>query len=803
MKWIKTAVLVLVVLSVVLSLLRYRSNSFQRGGELALKGLTDSVKVLRDEKGMAYIYAANSHDAFYAQGFVTAQDRLFQMELTKLFATGRISELAGEGGRETDVRMRTLGFHRNAKKHAGILSKKTREMLQAYLDGVNEYIRDHAKSHHLEFKLAGIKPGPWTIEDSLAVMYYMGWNSAANIQTETVTQMLVEKLGIAKAGEIFPLNINPDDGVHAEGKQVAAAGYPLPSTVRISGDRKLMEYVREFSRPLGIGSNNWTVGGGRASGKLPIVANDPHLDARMLPGPWYPSALIFPGVRAVGVNVPGLPGMVMGRNEYVAMGITNSYGDAQDLYVETIDPAKPDNYLEGGKSLPFVKITETLKIKDKKSPLGFREEHIVIKLTRRGPVISGVLADLKTTRCISVRWSPFETMGSSIGIEDLIFVRSVNDVKKALGGITAIMVNFVFADVNGNIGWQTTGRIPIRSQGEGTVPYEVKGGADNWTGWIPYEKMPQAYNPAAGWVGTCNHKTVKKDYPYYMSSHFSPYYRYARLKELIASVKTTTAEDHWKFQRDIKNLMAEKVAPVLARGLSSYKDTEALAKLLSEWDYADDKATAAPAVFQAVYARFAYLTFKDELGEELAETMLNNWYFWQVRFEKMVLGGKSEWFDDSTTKNRESMADIIHRAGTEILAELGRNHGSDPAGWEWGDMHRLEFVSPIMRKGALKGVLGGGSHPMDGSGETLYRGIYEFNEPFYATTTASMRMVADLADSSKVLAVLPGGVCGRLFDGHTTDQIEPFMNGEKRYWWFSDELIQAHTKNTLVLKAVK
>jgi penicillin amidase len=362
------------------------------------------------------------------------------------------------------------------------------------------------------------------------------------------------------------------------------------------------------------------------------------------------------------------------------------------------------------------------------------------------------------------------------------------------------MLNFVFADDQGNIGWQTTGRIPIRSQGDSTVPYVVRDSRDNWIGYIPFDKMPQSYNPPRGWLGTCNHKTTGRSFPYYVSSHFSPYYRYARLKQLMASREKTNVDDHWRFQRDIKNLMAERIAPIMAKALLSLKETEVLGNILSRWDFIDDKDKIAPAVFQTVYRSFAYLTFQDELGDDIAKTMLDNWYFWENRLEVMVLSGSSEWFDDSTTADRETMNDMFQRAALEVLKELSSRYGSDPESWRWGEMHQLEFVSPVMRRGLLKGLFGGGSHPMSGSAETLYRAYYKFNEPYNAAVTASLRMVVDLADNEKVLAVLPGGVCDRLFDDHNTDQIEPFMNGDRLYWWFSDDMIRAHAKYSCTLK---
>ncbi|MCJ7774734.1 MAG: penicillin acylase family protein, partial [Desulfobacterales bacterium] len=544
----------------------------------------------------------------------------------------------------------------------------------------------------------------------------------------------------------------------------------------------------------------WVVGPKSSPNGKPIVANDPHLESSTLPGPWYPCGLITPEGRAVGVIIPGIPGMVIGRTDHFSIGVTNAYGDTQDLYVETPDPQNPERYLEGKKSIPFEVIEETLKIKDKKTPKGFREDKIKIRLTKRGPVISDVFPELKTDKVLTVRWSIFETMNPSLGFNTLLSDKTVYDIRKSLGNTTTLMLNFVFADTKGNIGWQTTGRLPVRSEGSGLVPYLVKNSKDNWSGWIPFDEMPQSYNPQKGWLGTCNHKTITSDYPYYYSSHFSPSYRYQRLIELLDRPGIKTVDDHWQFQRDTMNLMAKQIAPIMEKALSAHEDTKKMGEILAKWDFMDDPDKAGPTVFQAVYREFAILTYQDELGSELTETMLSVWYFWQERLNSMILAGGSPWFDNGNTKDKkENMNDLFHQAALVVKEDLGAAYGKNPRDWKWGKAHQMEFVSPIRREGFGKGFIGAGSHPAPGSQETLYRGQYKFTKPYNVYIPASLRMVADLGDNDKILAVLPGGVSGRLFDKHMKDQVKSYMNGDKMYWWFSDTTIKKHEKHTLVL----
>jgi penicillin amidase len=787
-KWIAASVAALVLAGV---WLLPRLNDFDRGGRLPLSGLSQEVKVLRDENGMAYIRARDERDLARAQGFVTAQDRLFPMQLARLFASGRISELIGEKGRRIDTLMRTVGFLRQARKHEKILDERTRRLFQDYIDGVNAFVAA-GSDLPLEFRLAGIRPEPWTVADSLAILYYMGWSSAANLETEVVAHLLVEKLGAAKAREIFPLTINPDDP--RPRPRTTAAGTARGPDGGLAGGAELLALLRQARGPLGVGSNNWVTSGVLSASGKPLLANDPHLDARILPGPWYPVGLITPQGRAVGVTVPGIPGMVVGRTERIAVGITNSYGDAQDLYVENVDPADPGRYREGRKSLPFEILSETLRIRDGKSPGGFREEPITIRLTRRGPVITDILPGLKSRQVMTVRWSPFETMAPSLGLTRIMTARSVSDLRAAVGEITPIMLNFVFADSDGRIGWQTSGRLPIRSRGDGTVPLAVTGEKDNWTGFIPYEEMPGSSDPSRGWVGTCNHFTVTSDYPHYYTSHASPTYRYRRLAEVLDRPGLKTPDDHWALQRDDANLMARTIAPLMAKALLRHPDTEAMGKLLAGWDFRDRADQAAPLVFHRVYERFALEVFRDELGDELARAMLGNWYFWQERLQAMVLSGESPWFDDQGTPAKEGRDDLFLRAAARVAAEARDAGEGEPATWQWGRHHRITFVSPLRREGVGSALLGGGTHPLDGSEETLYRAKYDFNRPYEVGITASLRMVVDLGDPDKVLAVLSGGVSGRQFTRHFRDQVEPFMTGQKRYWWFSDRQIEAHAR---------
>ncbi|MBI5551987.1 MAG: penicillin acylase family protein [Desulfobacterales bacterium] len=808
MKWLKAlllGVVALIAAAIVLVLVVVNPfgpsplNTYQTEGTLNLEGLAGPVRILRDELGTPYIHAQNIEDLLMAQGFASAQDRLFQMTLSKLLASGRIGELVGAKARASDARMRTLGFRRQAQAHLKGLDEPTRHLLQRYADGVNAFIRQCPKQIHLEFKLAGLRPEPWEPADSLTILYFMGWNSAANIQHEIVGRMLVEHLGPERAAELFPLNINPAENQAAPG---AAAPWREGQPVGRVGFERLQALLAQFpDPPLRLGSNNWAVAPQRSRSGRPIVAGDPHLMANLLPGPWYPCGLILPDHRAVGATIAGTPGIAVGRTQFVAFGVTNAYGDTQDLYIETVDPQNPNQYLEGERAIPFDVIEETLKFKDKQAPDGFAKETLHIRRTRRGPVVSDLLPGLAANPVMTIRWSAFEGTAASLGFEAFLKARNIDEFRRALAPVEQIMLNYVFADTAGNIGWQVSGLLPIRDPGGGDLPFAVRTDRDNWRGWVPADQMPQATNPPAGWVGTSNHKTTTRDCPYYYSNYFATSYRQERLMQLMAEATATAAQDHWQFQRDLVNLKAWRIAPIMARALLAREETRAMGRILQTWNGTDGSDQAGPLLFHSLFNELARQTYTDELGEALSQAMLGNTYFWEQRLAQMIASGRSVWFDDiRTTDTVESLDALLHRSALAVLGRLQKRLGGTPADWRWGDVHRYEFIHPLARAGLLKRLLGGGVHAADGSGDTLLRSKSPHDDLSTVDVMASLRMVADLADGDKVLAVLPGGVTGRLFHPHATDQIAPFLDGRERYWWFSDQAIQAHARTTLVLK---
>ena len=770
------------------------ANSYQTDGELTLKGLKEPVRVVRDEKNMPYIYANNRHDLLMAQGFVMAQDRLFQMQLTRLFAEGRIAELAtNEITKKLDLKYRTIGLKRWATKHAEMLNESELADLRAFTDGINQFI-ERGKNIHIEFQLAGIEPEKWAPENAITILYYMGWDSSANLSFELIAQQMLKKIGKEKFQTILPIQTNPDDTTMAVSTSSDLASVTSDWEAIAALDiGELWEMPK--SLPLRWGSNMWVTDGSKSTSGKPILAGDPHLDARIMPGTMYSCGLFTPEIQAVGITVPGMPGLIIGRNKYMTNSLTNAYLDMQDLYVLQRDPNNPNNYLIGEESFPLQAEEEVFRFKGDGEML--EERHTILR-TKYGVVVNDLFPEFMTDQLLVLRWSATENMQSSLGIWHLLNAKNIEEASSMLGNATMACNNIIMADINGKIGWRTIGTIPKRLPNTGKLPRIVTDSIDNWLGFVEADSMPHEFDIEKGWYGNANHNIMTSDYPYYVSNQFASRYRYERVKTLMEGKEKISVEDHWNYQRDKYNPLAALLAPIFAKHLMEFDQLEKMAEEMNQWDYIEHKESVATAIYQNIYRHLAQQIFIDELGEELASAYMKSSYIWQERFEKMVLEGESEWFDDVRTPEKEALKEMVIRAGELARDELTEQLGEDIAAWQWGKVHRISFVNPLARSGAGKSVLGK-QFEMGGSGETLYRARYSFSEPTEVSFAACIRMVVDLADDDKVQAVLSGGITGRTFHSNQSDQLEPFMDGTPTFWWYSKEKVEENKKSALIL----
>lgn len=776
-------------------------------GRLSFAGLDQPVEVFRDQYAIPYVFAQNTPDLIRAQGFVTAQARIFQMEAYRALATGRLAEAIGERGLGNDREMRRLGLRRNAVRHAARLSRDARDHLDWYAQGINAYLREHAGDLPVELRLSGFQASPWTVDDLVTVLHFVSWNQAANHRTELTMQRVIDKLG-DRAAELLPLNTSPDrqrplaTGTDAPGAGTAASGamrLALAESTRPPTGAETPGIASLSPAPLAaLGSNNWVIAPARSASGAAVVVNDPHLDARALPGFWFPIGLFSPEIRAVGAGLPAMPGILVGRNEQVAFGVTNAYGDSQDLFIERLAPGKPEHYVDGDRVVPFDQTTETIRVKDSAAPGGMREETLTIRRTVRGPIISDQPLGAQNDRLLSLRLTTADLDDPEIGIDRLLRARSAAEVDQAVQRMPMLYFNFVFADRQGTIGHRASGRVPIRRSGHGVHPKAVTG-EDDWIGVIAPDRMPGQLAPARGWIATANHDTRPDDYAHEYSSYFAPPYRYERIAQVLDAGRAMKTDDQRALMMDTLNLQARRLVPILVSALGDQPEHAQWVKLLSEWDFHDRADRPAPLIYQHLYQRLVYETFVDELGDEVARAWLKSWYGWQGRFDRLSATPDSKWFDDTRTPEVETLPDLVRRAARAVGEELRARHGTDAAAWRYGDEHRLHFDAPLRRSGIGRDLLGRPARPFDGSGETVLRARAPFLGNQDVELFASMRLVADLGDDQKVMGVVSGGVVERQFHPSQKDQLDAWFAGELLPWWFDRQAIERHATHRMTL----
>ena len=788
---------VLIILSVLLvvSILGFfwikNSNNFKRDGTFEISVNENPIKIIRDENGIPYVIAENKADVIRGQAFVTAQDRLFQMEFYRALIKGEAAKLVGTSMLPSDIKMRVLNIYGNAERSFQYLDEETKEVLNWYCEGFNAYLNVGKEEFSLELGLLGIEPTPLTPIDVVSVIHFIGFFHSQNMDDEILSLNLASSMD--NASELLPLSINLD-----RTKPLSIAKDTLTKdTLMVAGTFSNELFKKpQLSYPImpnpKLGSNNWAIAGEKSQSGKPILANDPHVDARVLPGTFHPVGLICPEFKAVGIATPGIPGLLSGRNEFVSFGVTNAYGDSQDLFIEETDG---DFYMENGIKVPFKKRKETIIVKDSANV------ELEIRSTQRGPIISDFpVFQILTDDVVSLRWSLAETKSNSLGFDRLLDTKNVPSFRQALAGMDNMFFNYVLADTEGNIAHQSTGLVPVRIDGDGELPKHVQQ-EDTWQRFIPKMELPHTVNPEKGWVGTANHDTRPDDYPYYYSNHFSPYYRYQRLKEVFSAKKKFEAVDLWELILDVKNTQAEKLAPIFVTSLEKDDRTKDIAEILRTWNNEDEIDEVGAAIYNVLYNELLYLLLDDELPDELEDMYWDNVYYWNQRLDSLMLTDHP-FIDNIETSEKETLSDLIVEAGVRTEHILTDKLGADKTKWNWGSIHTVYFYSPIKPNGFGSKLLGAELLPKQGSNQTINRGgAMKNKEHDYETSWfSSFRMVADMNDTEKIMGVVPGGNSARIFHPYYKSQLEQWKTGAWIPYWFSEEKILEHAQYELILE---
>ncbi|UCD56945.1 MAG: penicillin acylase family protein [Candidatus Hydrogenedentota bacterium] len=759
--------------------------------------LSGKTVVDYDRFGVPHITASNDSDLFFAQGFVTARDRLWQMEYNRRLVAGRLAEILGGSMIEQDFEVRRIGLYRSAAATYETLSEEMKKLTAAYAAGVNYYISTHRDKLPREFKNLGYVPEPWHPIDTLAIPMEMMWHLSGSLEEELMLAKLVDELGPAKALELIS-DEPADPETHMKWKQASGV---IPEGFGPNGF-KILSGLANFSACRGatrfIGSNNWVIDGEKSATGAPILANDPHL-ALVNPPIWYELHLMGPGINVIGSTFPGVPGVIVGHNEHIAWGVTNVGYDVCDLYVEKLDPERRDHYIHKGESLPFKRVTEKIKYKSGDSMKDIERD---ILFTVHGPVVEEQEQDGEV---ISMRWTGHEPSTEFRFMYLLNRASNVEEFRTALSYYRLGAQNFIYADIGGNIFYQPTGKVPIR-KGAPYLPLDGSSGEYEWEGYIPYDELPRVLNPEEHFIATANARPVDASYPYYIGYFFDIGYRVRRIKDLLRAEEKLTFEDVRAIQADNYVLAAERLKPRLLAAVEREKSmlperTRKAAKMVKEWDNHSTMESAACTIFNKWLERIALNTLKDDLSEDSFEYWASNPDVIVVLLLRSASPNalQFDWFDNTRTTMHETGHQIIARSLQETVDELGLMYGYDMEGWKWGKIHTTTLRHELGKRNPL---YNNGPYPRAGSNDTVDNAGFSFFEHgFESRSGPSLRMTVELKPGVERAAnTIPGGQSGDPSNEHYQDQLLDFwLKHEAHPMLFTRKKIKENLEHTITL----
>ncbi len=791
LKKILTIILLIIVVLFVLVLFFLRGIATKGipdyNAKIHLQNLKEDVTVYRDEFAVPHIYAKNDEDLYRATGYCMAQDRLWQFDLIRRATTGELSEIFGEDMIDADQMLRMLRIPEKSREVLKISDENVINALNAFCDGVNQFIDTHQRNLPPEFSILGYKPEKWLPEHSINLIGYMAWDLTMPWLIETVFERIRQKVGDEKFVKIIPdLDIQKSVIYSEMGENESVLSADL---TYLAATSKLKELGIEVFN----GSNNWVVSGEKSISGKPLFSNDMHLELNA-PGIWYQMHQVVEGkLNVTGVAVPGQPLIVAGHNEDIAWGMTNVMVDDMDFYYERINPDNPDEYLFNGEWRPLEVRKEIIKIK------GGETVERVNRFTHRGPIVTKY-KKMNEDKPISMRWVGNEPSNEMRSLYLMNRARNWEDYKNALKTFVAVSQNIAYADIEGNIGIYCAAGVPIRDGWKGLkiVPGETD--KYDWKGLVPFEELPHSYNPKSGFVASANNRSAGNDYPYHITYWYAPQYRIDRIREMLTEKAFFSINDFKRMQGDHKSKLVEgmidKTNYVVGNNNDLNNSEQQSAKLLKKWDGILTKESIATTIFDQFYLELIQNIFLDELGEDLYFDFIKVEYTPYLAIDKIWIDGNSEWCDNINTENVENLEDMIQKSFKDAVAELINNFGNNLENWQWGKIHGLYLEHPMGRVKLLDKIfnfnrgpysVGGGSHTV-----SPYR--YDRSNPFKVNYGSSHRHIYDTSDWDKSLSIIPTGISGIPASKHYCDQTQSFVNNEYRNDYMSRDLVEQQSK---------
>lgn len=761
----------------------------QTDGALEMVGLHRPVKIFRDRLGIPHLRAENIHDVIFAQGYVHAQDRLWQMDFSRRLVSGRLAEVAGSAVVSLDRAMRILGLRGIAVREFDLLDPETQALLEAYASGVNARIQQ--RKLPLEFFLLGYRPEPWTPVDSLSWPKMIAWGLSGNWESELLRAALIDRVGVDQAGELELENLQPwpdqlSTILHARKE------CPPPET----------DFLHLPTWKDGLGSNSWVISGRRTASGMPLLANDMHLPLTT-PALWYENHLTAGEFDATGVSLPGVPFITQGHNGRVAWGFTAGFADVQDLYVEHIrrdDSGKVYVEEPGGWVEAQVR-REEIRVR------GGKAVSAEVMVTTHGPLINDLLEKKDFDQPLALSWTAFQPDLTSRAMIRLNLARSCIDVREALREWSSPAVNVVYADREGNIGYSLAGSIPVRSRGDGRVPVPGWTGEYRWTGMIPFDELPHLYNPPQGFIVTANNRVTGADYQHTLGCDYVIADRARRITELILAEPRMDVETARVMQFDQVSHTGRRMAGILAGVIANDKHLDQVLNLLRGWDgslTADSPAAAVHEVFMRVAVPLLLRGVLGDLTERyagkgpspiLAEGSVWGFRSWEWLQQTLASAG-SHWFDLGEGETRQ---DILIKALSAAVDYLEKECGRDISSWSWGKLHRVTFAHPLGRIRALQPYLSRGPFPAGGDGTTIWSNYAVIEGSGEGVVAPPFRFIADLADLDHSLGLLSPGQSGQPGSPHYDDQVCAWFEGGYHIMLFRWDEIEREAAHCLEL----
>ncbi|MGE5499871.1 MAG: penicillin acylase family protein [Syntrophothermus sp.] len=766
-------------------------------GDKQLGGLSHSVEIYTDKYAIPHIYAEEDEDAAYALGYLHASERLFQMDVARRAGEGRLSEVFGSKTLPYDRMFKTIGIDRTVKRDMGKLNPQYLSFLNAYTNGVNAYIKEAKGKYPVEFDALGYDPYPWKPEHSLIIGKLMAWELNISWWTDIAFSNLVQKLGEEKVKEILPDYPENAPTIIPSGLKTA----PEVTTAFIETDRSF----RNFAGFGGthIGSNNWVVNSLKSASGKPIIANDPHL-ALQAPGKWYAAVIRGRNWKAEGVTLPGVPGVVIGKNENISWVMTNVMADDADFYMEKID-STGKKYLFNGTWQDLKSYRYNIHVKDSD------DVQITVKETHRGPIMSDIHPyntmfpdGNKKKAVLSMRWTGSEFSDELYAIMAINMSRDWNDFRAAVSHYYTPGQNFVYADKTGNIGYICGARLPIRSSVSPTFVCDGTTDAYDWKGYVPYEQMPSLFNPPENYIASANNKTVN-NFGFHISNLWEPPSRIERITELLTAKQKHSVRDFMNYQADFVSPYAREMTPYIISAFNEVKVKDrvlsGILNLFKTWNASLEEGSQLPAVFEVFFQFLLRNTFEDEMGK----TLYNEYVFTaNVPYRsimKMLKENKSTWFDNVNTKNIETRDDIIRRSFIDAIRYLESHLSSSVQDWQWGRLHNVTLKHLFHgRFSALDRFIDIGPYEIGGSGTTLFNTEYSFNDPYETILGPSMRYIYDFSKPDEFYLILTTGQSGNVLSKHYKDMTEMWLKGRYIRVATGDREVRSSGYNLMILR---